>query len=334
MQFNYFIGIDVSKATLDFAVAKANQILFHQQVSNDKKGITEFLKALRQQTKASISQCLFCLEHTGIYNNPLLKALHQLSAHIWVERAVHIQESIGLSRGKTDQVDAKRIALFAYKNRDEARLWAPPRTVIAQLDRLTAQRARLTKVIKQLQTPLTDSKGFVDKAERKAEQLACATSLKALKADLKSTDKAIFELTQADPELKRLFERVTSIIGISQTTAAEIIVTTNEFKSITDPKKFACYAGVVPFERSSGQRKGKAQVSHMANKKVKSLLHLGAMSAIQHCTELKAYYQRKVKEGKNKMLVLNNVRNKLVLRIFACVREDRNYDEKYTLALV
>lgn len=72
----------------------------------------------------------------------------------------------------------------------------------------------------------------------------------------------------------------------------------------------------------------------MANKKVKSLLHLGAMSAIQHCAQLKAYYQRKVAEGKNKMLVLNNVRNKLVLRVFACVRQDRNYDEKYVTALV
>jgi transposase len=58
------------------------------------------------------------------------------------------------------------------------------------------------------------------------------------------------------------------------------------------------------------------------------------MSAIQHCTQLKTYYQRKVKEGKNKMLVLNNVRNKLVLRIFVCVREERNYDEKYVHSLV
>ena len=185
-----------------------------------------------------------------------------------------------------------------------------------------------------MQTPLTDSKGFIDKAERRAEQQACAASLKALKADLKSADKAIVELANADPELKRIFERVTSVVGISQTTAAEIIVTTNEFKAISDPKKFACYAGVVPFERSSGQRKGKPQVSHMANKKVKSLLHLGAMSAIQHCAQLKAYYQRKVAAGKNKMLVLNNVRNKLVLRVFACVREDRNYDEKYTPVFV
>jgi hypothetical protein len=61
---------------------------------------------------------------------------------------------------------------------------------------------------------------------------------------------------------------------------------------------------------------------------------MGAMSAVQHCVQLKAYYERKVDEGKNKMLVLNNVRNKIVLRIFACVREDRNYDENYALSLV
>ncbi|CCH52201.1 Pilin gene-inverting protein AltName: Full=PIVML [Fibrisoma limi BUZ 3] len=333
-QFDYFIGVDVSKATLDFAVAKANQILFHQQVTNDKRGITQFLKELRQLTKASLKQCLFCVEFTGIYNNPLLNVLHRQGAPIWVERAAHIQESMGLTRGKTDQVDAKRIALFAYKNRDEARLWTPPRAIIAQLDRLTAQRARLVKVIKMLQTPLTDTEGFVGKTERKADQQACAASLKSLKADLQSIDQAIAKLAQRDPELKRLFERVTSVVGISQTTAAEIIVATNEFTTISDPKKFACYAGVVPFERSSGQRRGKPQVSHMVNKKVKSLLHLGAMSAIQHCPQLKLYYKRKVAEGKNKMLVLNNVRNKMVHRIFACVRQDRNYDENFSHSFV
>ena len=334
MQFDYFIGVDVSKDTLDFALVKANQVLFHQQVTNDKKGIADFLKQLRQQTKVPISQCLFCMEHTGIYNNPLLKALHELSASIWVERAVQIKESLGMVRGKTDKVDAQRIGLYAYKNREEVRLWTPPRPVMAQLDRLTAQRARLVKVIKLLQTPLTASEGFIDKADRKAEKQACAASLKALKADLKTANAAITTLIEDDPQLKHLFERVTSVVGISQITAAEIVLSTNEFKTITDPKKFACYAGVAPFERSSGQFKGRPKVSHLANKKVKSLLHLGAMSAIQHCAQLKDYYQRKVKEGKNKMLVLNNVRNKLVLRIFACVREDRNYDEKYTTALV
>ncbi|WP_020605069.1 IS110 family transposase [Spirosoma spitsbergense] len=332
MNFTHFIGIDVSKDTLDFAVVATNKILFHQQVSNDKKGITQFLKELRKQTKAKLVDCLFCLEFTGIYNNPLLNTLHSQTS-IWVERAAHIKDSLGLCRGKTDKLDSKRIALFAYKNREDARLWSPPRQVISQLDRLTAQRARLTKAIKLLKTPLSNTEGFLSKDDRKSNQQACCQSLIALKADLKATDKSIAEVVENDPELKHLFERMTSIKGISQTTAVEVIITTNEFKSITDPKKYAFYAGVVPFEHSSGQRKGKPKVSQMANKKVKSLLHLAALSAIQHCSELKAYYERKVAEGKNKMLVINNVRNKLVLRIFACVRDDRNYDEKYKHAL-
>lgn len=117
-----------------------------------------------------------------------------------------------------------------------------PNWTVGRCHRLTAQRARLVKVIKILQTPLSDSEGFVDKADRKANQQACAASLKSLKADLKSVDKSIVELAKQDPELKRLFERVTSVVGISQTTAAEIIVTTNEFKAISDPKKFAASA--------------------------------------------------------------------------------------------
>ena len=163
-------------------------------------------------------------------------------------------------------------------DRDEARLWTPPRPVIIQLDRLTAQRTRLGKGIKILQTPLTDSEGFIDKADRKANQQACAASLKSLKADINSVDKLIVELAEQDPELKRLFERVTarrpgSVVGSSQTTAAEIIFTTasrprNEFKAITDSNKFVCYAGVFPFEQSSGQRKGHPQVSHERIKKL------------------------------------------------------------------
>jgi len=66
----------------------------------------------------------------------------------------------------------------------------------------------------------------------------------------------------------------------------------------------------LPFEHSSGQYKGKSRVSNKANKKVKALFHNGAMSAIQHCTELKEYYQCEVGEGKNEMLVINNVCNK------------------------
>lgn len=120
---------------------------------------------------------------------------------------------------------------------------------------------------------------------------------------------------------------------IGTITATQLLIATNEFKDINDRKKFACYAGVAPFTKESGLFKGKASVSHFANKKIKTLLHLSALVAIVHNKELKTFYKRKVEEGKNKMSVLNAVRNKLVLRIFACVNQNRKYDRIYTNAL-
>jgi len=71
----------------------------------------------------------------------------------------------------------------------------------------------------------------------------------------------------------------------------------------------------------------------MGNKSVKRLLHLSAMSVIAMKGEMANFYKRKVADGKNKMSVLNAVRNKLILRIFACVRDGRKYEKIYTHAL-
>jgi transposase len=116
--YRYFIGIDVSKNELDFAVIEQNQLLFHLEVSNDKKGIQTFLQQFKSVTKGAFTNSLFCLEHTGIYNNPLLAFLFQKQASIWVEKATQIRESMGVSRTKNDKVDAIKIARYAYKNSD------------------------------------------------------------------------------------------------------------------------------------------------------------------------------------------------------------------------
>ena len=81
--YTFFIGIDVSKETLDFALIVNNAVQFHVQVSNDKQGIEQFIKQAKKQNKTfSFANSLFCMEHTGIYNNPLLNYLHQKHANI------------------------------------------------------------------------------------------------------------------------------------------------------------------------------------------------------------------------------------------------------------
>ncbi|REA58165.1 IS110 family transposase [Dyadobacter luteus] len=331
-KFLYFVGIDISKATLDFAVVIANKVLFHFHSSNDKDGIETFVKHLKAACpESNLHNSLYCMEHTGIYNNHLLNYLNSKKANVWVEHPVNIKESLGMIRGKNDKVDAKRIAFYAYKNRDEVRLWLPKREVIQKLDRLTATRNRLIKVRKILQSPLTDSQDFITKKDHDDARRACKKTMDSLKKDVQNIEKLIKEVIQSDIYLKELFEFIESVKGIGPTIAAEILISTNEFKDITDPKKFACHSGVVPFENQSGKYKGRSRTSNKANKQLKALLHNGAMSAIQHSPELREYYLRKTAEGKNQMLVINNVCNKLIHRVFACVREKRKYEDSFSL---
>lgn len=331
MEFNYFIGCDVSKNELDFAVMQGKQFLFHKEIANEPNAIKTFVNELKKLPNFELPKALFCMEHTGIYNNHLLVYLHKKKANICLEAATHIKNSLGNIRGKNDKVDAIRIAEYAYKNREEIRLWQPKREVIQQLAQLAATRARLISVHKILKTAVKENNGFVKKSIASQQVKLCERTLNSSKTDLEKVEKRMADVIESDDELKRLFGLITSVNGIGKVTATQILIATNEFKDINNPKKFACYAGVAPFTKESGLFKGKARVSHMANKSVKTLLHMSALSAISFNEDLKKYYDRKVnEEKKNKMLVINAVRNKLILRIFACVNQNRKYEKNYT----
>jgi transposase len=330
MNFKYFIGVDVSKNSLDFCLVHGGKVLFHLQTENNSKGIQNFIKQCKKQFAIKLTDSLICMEHTGIYNYPLLDYLSGKQAFIWLESALQIKHSSGLQRGKNDKIDAQRIAFYAYRNQDKIRLWQPARQVIKELKTLTALRSRLINAIKQLKSSLKEGEPFFDKGLQKKMQQCCQHSLKALDQDLVRVNKQLDQIIASDEELNRLFNLITSIEGIGAVTAREVLITTNEFKNIKEPKRYACYVGVAPFHHRSGTSvRGKTRVSHLANKDVKTLLHMAALSAIHNCEEIKNYYQRKVAEGKNKMSVINAVRNKLVLRIFAVVRNNQKYDKNY-----
>lgn len=335
MEFDFFIGIDVSKNELDFAVQQENCFLFHREIANDPAAINSFMKELCRLPGFKLSRALFCMEHTGIYNNHLLSCLHKKGAQLCLEAASQIRNSLGNIRGKNDRIDAMRIAGYAYDKQHKLRLWQPKRDIVQQLAHLSATRLRLITVKKQLQVPLKEHAAFsTGKTSRQNLQI-CSHSLKAIDMDISRADKAIEQLIADDPELTRIFKLTTSVSGVGKVTAVQLIVTTNEFKDIDNPKKFACYSGIAPFTDDSGKVTKKARVSHMANKKVKTLLHLAAIVAIQYNQDLKLFYERKVlQEKKNKMSVINAVRNKLILRIFACVNQNRSYEKNYQRTLV
>src|SRR5690606_25316949 len=138
MNYNYFVGVDISKATLDFAVHNGKELIISMQTSNDLCGIRDFMKQMKARLpKLKLDDTLFCMEHTGIYNEHLLNFLFNKRANVCLEVATHIKMSSGLQRGKNDKVDAIRIAQYAYRNRDELKLWQPKREVVQQLKTLS-----------------------------------------------------------------------------------------------------------------------------------------------------------------------------------------------------
>lgn len=269
MEFTYFIGTDVSKNELDFAVMQGRTLLFHREILNKQEAIHGFVKELLGLPGFELGKAVFCMEHTGIYNNPLLAYLHKKKANVCLEAASQIKNSLGNIRGKNDKVDAIRIAEYAYRNREGLRLWQPKREVVQRLAHLSATRSRLLTAQKLLKTPLKESLGFVRKGLASQSRQVCSRTLNSIEADLRKAEDAIDEIVANDPELSRLFGIITSVTGIGTVTATQVVITTNEFRDISDPKKFACYSGVAPFVRESGILKGKAHVSHMANKTVR-----------------------------------------------------------------
>jgi len=212
-------------------------------------------------------------------------------------------------------------------------LWEPPREVVLQINDLLTLRDRLVASRKSLRQPIKEFKdaGFMDTA--KMIENNCKITLNALEKEIKQIEKELDKLINKDSNLKRLYGLARSVPGIGKITTLSLLYFTNEFKQYQNSKQLACYCGVAPFERTSGTSvKGRSRVSPFANKTLKKLLHMVALSSIQNNRELNQYYLRKLAEGKNKMLVINAVRNKILQRLCAVIKRGTPFALEYNLA--
>ena len=328
-----FVGIDISKSFFDVALLKANQsvAIVHEQFEQSNKGFTEMNNWLKNHDVLLDEETLFCMEYTGIYNSGLVNYLCSKSALVWVEMALKIKKSDGFERSSNDKSDSIKIARYAFRYQDKMQLWGPTDKNLDKLKHLIAQRDRIVDSITRLTVPINELKEIGCKDEAlQMEKLQKTVILNLAKAK-KGIEASIVKIVKEDKQISHKVERVKSIKGIGQVTAIAFLVYTKGYTSFENGKQLACYSGVVPFtKKQSGiSVKSKPHVSPFANKKLKWLLHLCASSAIQHDKELKAYYERKTLAGKDKMSALNAVKNKLVLRMFAVLRDDRDYVENY-----
>jgi transposase len=216
MKNMHFIGVDISKKTLDMEVLNhSGEIQKKSELGNDEKSLIDFFDGLiKEDPSFKWDTTVVCLEHTGIYANILLGFLAKMKTNICIEMALQIKNSQGMKRGKSDQIDAHRIAQYVFKNQYEVRLWAPTRPQVQKLKALLALRERLVRIGNQLEVPLDEGEGFMDGSIQKELRACSKASIKAVQKDIEKVERDIDGLVRQDVTLKKQFDLLTSVTGI------------------------------------------------------------------------------------------------------------------------
>jgi transposase len=340
MEFKWIVGVDMSKNWFNYCLMNASTLKIEQQgqVDNTPEAIADFLDILQQDFGVCLAQVALVMEHTGIYTMHLAHAWFSAQGRLSVVPASKVSNLLGGQHGwseKTDALDAQRLAEYGARYTDKLEWWQPQDKTLQLLQALQRQRQRALKDLNILAIPVQEAKDFLP-AEH-VQQLVDNQRpvIEALKQLLKKVEQQMSELIQNDEQLKKLFKLITSVPGVGAITAQEILIATAAFTSFSpnQAKAFAKYAGVVPIECSSGKHRRRPRVPKRANKKIKELLTMCAVSLLKTKGELAQYYHRKIAQGKHHRQVINAMRNKLILRIFAVVRNQTMYQKNLNLCL-
>jgi transposase len=330
MKFSNVIGIDVSKSVIDCCIYPVMEFYSFENSSN---GYRKLLTWVAKTTKVSTDQLFFCFEHTGLYSSVLARFLSSKKLSFTIISGLEIKRSMGIQRGKNDQLDAKQIALYAYRRKEELTVFDMPDESIIRIKQLLSLREKLVKQRAGYQATMKEQRQFLKKSENPLLFSIPAKLILELDKQIKKIENQLDTIIAENQKLSELYDLVTSVPGVGKQTALYLLVVTNGFLFFKNARKLASYAGIAPFPYQSGSSiKGRTKVSPLANKKIKSLLSSCAISAIQHDPEIRLYYNRKLEDGKPKMSVINAVRNKVLLRIFAVVNRGMPYVNTHAYA--
>ncbi|APG64378.1 IS110 family transposase [Tenacibaculum todarodis] len=315
------VGIDVSKKTID---AYCYHAQVHQEFKNDIAGYKSLLKWVLKQTKESA--VFYCFENTGYYSLKLALYFHSKKVVYVEESPLKIKRSSGIVKEKTDKLDAQVIAKYGWFYREELMPSTVKSSSHLELGRLLALRDQLVRNNAGLKGTLKEMKVLLTSSTTDLGCISLKRSIDYLSKQVKSIEIRIEEIIFDDVSMSKNYELLKSMKGIGLVVACQLIYHTGNFTRFKSWRAFSSYCGTAPFEHRSGTSiHRRKQCHYLGDRKMKSLLSMASVSAIQHDSELKLYYQKKLAEGKDKMLAINNVRNKLIARAFAVVKRGTPY---------
>jgi transposase len=328
-QTKYFIGFDISADDFSASciIGPDNLVFSTQKFLNNFDGFSGFIATLSKHN-IQPSEAIICMEATGVYSESLSYFLASKGLTICIEAPHKIKNKTKDSPRKNDLVDAQAIAEYAYRFIDKLSAWEPKNELLEQIQVLLSTREHLTVQMtaninalktlkyKYYQTPL---------ANQIYEQ-----TINKLKEHIKQIDQEIKNLIDKDDSFRHKISLANSVPGVGLLLAANLLVLTKGFTEHVNYKHTAAYSGICPYEQTSGTSLHKLPRSMKCGPaKLRKLLYLAALSVRTHNHNFKKYFLRKVAEGKNKRLVLNNIENKLLKIVFAVVNSGVAYTDNY-----
>ncbi len=323
--WDFTLGVDVSKNTLDVCCAEIKQ---HIQIKNGTEGFIQFKKWCRT-FDIKLQQCFLVMEYTGGYEYKLIQFCESNNISYTRIPGLAIKNSLGITRGKNDKVDAGRIAQYGEEKHKSLKADKPLNAALVRLKELLSFRKRMVRENAGYQSSIKGRRYMYGDNKKDIMIRLLEQKQKENVKKIEAIESQLIKIITADEKMHTNYRLLTSIKGIGKVNALMTIAYTENFVSFTNPRSYAVYVGVIPFDHSSGTSiRGRKRVSHIANKELKQELNQAARSAMQWDKEMMLYGENKLKTKCYKV-VLNNIKFKLILRMFAVVKKGKMYVDNY-----
>ena len=305
--YNNYVGIDIGKFSFVVALHGQRQT---KEYDNDSSGIQDFMKDYHKY----LSNGLCILETTGGYEMRLVLTLcdKDYKVHRANTRKVkHFIKSLG-NAAKTDNLDAKALALYGYERGERVDCFTPASKQSLALYELVQRRQDLKRL-------LVAEKNRLQAPRAELIKESCKTMIETINNQIKLITEQLNLLIEQDPVLKIKKKTLKTVPGIGDITANELLILLPELGTL-NRRQVASLAGVAPMANESGTFKGYRATGH-GRSDIKPILFMSAMAARNSNSSLKSFYNRLIGAGKKKMVALTALMRKIIVIANARISE-------------
>lgn len=309
------VGIDVAKSHLDLAIRFGSGEVETQRFDNNSVGIDQIKELLCETDPDRI-----VLEATGGYERPISAALAADGLPVAV---VNPRQTRDFARAtgrlaKTDEIDARVLALFGERIQPEVR--PAPSADQEVFSALVARRRQLLEM-------KTAEGNRLGTAPSEAVRSDIEEHLSFLEERLAETERQIKEAVQESPIWREEEELLCSVPGVGETTAHVLMAELPELGG-ANRQELAKLAGVAPLNHDSGKHRGQ-RVTWGGRASVRRALYMAALSATRHNRKIRSFYERLVERGKAKKKALVACMRKLLVIMNTMMKNGTHWNPEY-----